>query len=136
MRTSAFIVSKAVDRSALLAAGVMAAAALCLSGCGEHANKADEAKASSDLNQASDALTTAVKKTGAALGHEADAAKPSLAELGAKADRGVAKLADATGDAAARAGAAINKAGQKADAAAHNAGDDARDHADKTAEKD
>jgi hypothetical protein len=103
-----------------------------LAGCGQPdgAKSADQAAAQSDIKAAGSELKAAAVDTGAALNHAAADAKPALSKLGHEADHGLANLTDATGDAAAKAGHALDTAGAKTDRAAHRAADNARDRAD------
>ncbi len=114
---------------AVLAGMAMAAS---LAGCGQSdgAKTADQAAAQSDMKSAGTELKAAAVDTGAALKHAADDAKPGLKKLGHDADTGLANLTDATGDAAAKAGHALDTAGVKTDRAAHRAAEDTREHAD------
>jgi hypothetical protein len=116
----------------VLAAGALA---LLLAGCDQHSADNTLNGVAADTNGAVDrAANQVAERTEAAVANVTekaqdalDNAKPKAKELAAKAVTGFDKLADATGNAAIKAGHAVSKAGEKTIRSADEAADRAKD---------
>ena len=106
---------------ALFAGMAMAAS---LAGCDQNGAATQESKA------AGNDLKAAAQHAGEAVKIAAKKAQPEIKKLDIAADKGMANVSDATGDAAAKAGHALDRAGERTREASHRAADRARERAD------